>query len=164
MKKENPIRALLGIKQEDMAMLLRVSRSQWSMFELGKRDLPVEAKYLLVAMLKHLQEPVVVSKSLPHEAEQLAKKQAQLERLLKENEYQQLRIAKKLAAGKKKYAANLKRLQLVHFLTTHNHAKQRPNTELLQTIAKRSTNELDDMGLATLFKHELKQELLQLEK
>ena len=39
------------MKQEDIAMLLRVTRSQWSMFELRKRDLPIGAKLKLAEML-----------------------------------------------------------------------------------------------------------------
>jgi len=35
------------MKQEDMAMLLRVSKSHWDMFGIGKRDLPLEAYSLL---------------------------------------------------------------------------------------------------------------------
>lgn len=40
MKKTATITHLLGISQQYMAMLLKVICSQWSMYELGKRDLP----------------------------------------------------------------------------------------------------------------------------
>ena len=56
MKKDNAIRDLLGVSQEDLALLLNVTRSQLAMYELGKRDLPVAVKVKLATMLKLLQE------------------------------------------------------------------------------------------------------------
>ncbi len=47
MKKDHAISTYLGITQLELAMLLGVSRSQFSMFELGKRDLPLHAMQLL---------------------------------------------------------------------------------------------------------------------
>ena len=41
------IKNLLGIKQEDLAMILGVSRGQLSMYIIGKRNLPIEAKLIL---------------------------------------------------------------------------------------------------------------------
>ena len=51
MKKEHPIRSLLGLKQEDIAMFLGLSRARWGMYEIGKRDLPLPAKQMLAEML-----------------------------------------------------------------------------------------------------------------
>lgn len=50
------IRALLGTTQEEMALLLLVTRSQYSLFELGKRDLPIEAKKKLSDMLSFVEK------------------------------------------------------------------------------------------------------------
>ena len=43
MKNKNNIRALTGMSQENLALLLQVSRSQIAMFETGKRNLPLQA-------------------------------------------------------------------------------------------------------------------------
>ena len=51
MENDKKIRTLLGMKQEDMDMLLRVNRSQWVMYEIGKRDLPLVAQLKLTEML-----------------------------------------------------------------------------------------------------------------
>ena len=42
------------MNQENMSMQLQVTRSQWSMHILGKRDLPVAAKLKLAEMLVFL--------------------------------------------------------------------------------------------------------------
>ncbi len=44
------------MKQEDMAMLLQINRSQWAMYTTGKRDLPVAAKLKLAEILGFLQQ------------------------------------------------------------------------------------------------------------
>ncbi len=62
MKKRDNLRNILGITQEDLAVLLKVSRTQLSMYELGKRDLPIAAKIQLVEMFKYIKEDA--SKSL----------------------------------------------------------------------------------------------------
>ncbi len=49
--------ALLGMKQEDMAILLQVNKSQWAMHEIGQRDLPLDAQLKLVEMLAFIKHP-----------------------------------------------------------------------------------------------------------
>ena len=44
MKYEATLQQLLGLKQDDIAMILQVTRGQWSMYVLGKRNLPAKAK------------------------------------------------------------------------------------------------------------------------
>ncbi|TCN53074.1 hypothetical protein D0809_20985 [Flavobacterium circumlabens] len=51
MKKGNTIGDLLGIQQEEMAMLLVITASQWSMYASGKRNLPEAAQLKLAKML-----------------------------------------------------------------------------------------------------------------
>jgi transcriptional regulator with XRE-family HTH domain len=51
-KREN-IRQLLGLTQEMLAIELQITRSQLSMYELGKRDLPANAKLKLAEMIEN---------------------------------------------------------------------------------------------------------------
>lgn len=46
MKKNSTLRTMLGFSQMEMAELLNVNRSTYSMFELGKRDLPLASTYV----------------------------------------------------------------------------------------------------------------------
>ncbi len=56
MKNINSMREKLGITQEKLALLLGVSRSQLSLFEIGKRSLPVDAKIKLASLLEQINE------------------------------------------------------------------------------------------------------------
>ena len=51
MKNKSNIRALTGMSQENLALLLQVSRSQIAMFETGKRNLPIQAMEKLALLL-----------------------------------------------------------------------------------------------------------------
>jgi transcriptional regulator with XRE-family HTH domain len=51
MQNNETIRSILGLKQDELAALLSVTRSQLSMYELGKRDLPVDVKRKLAELL-----------------------------------------------------------------------------------------------------------------
>ncbi len=123
MKKEHPIRTLLGITQEEIAMLLGVSRGQWSMFEIGKRDLPLPAKQLLAEMLAYVQISGPNAKQTPQIHQPIRQ---QLERLLHENEYQQARVLRKIDTATKKYEAQLRLQQLSNFLENRLSSKQAP--------------------------------------
>ncbi|UPT69533.1 MAG: helix-turn-helix transcriptional regulator [Flavobacterium sp. JAD_PAG50586_2] len=54
MKKTDTLSALLGLTQGEMALLLRVHPSQWSMYESGRRNIPLKAKQVLSIMLGFL--------------------------------------------------------------------------------------------------------------
>ena len=164
MKTTNTLRNLLGITQYDMAQLLRVSRSQVAMFELGKRDLPLAAKILLGEMLTHLKNAKTESKALPQLDNQKAQKKAHLDNLLKENEYHQLVIARKIQAAEKKYKNNVTILQLTGFLAAKTQDKVTPSPALLHMINIKASKSLAETDGATQVNYEIKQELLKLEK
>lgn len=163
MKKEPTITALLGITQHEAAMLLCVSRSQWSMYELGKRDLPLAAKQLLAALLAYVQTPVTAAVSRPYLVQQQAKKQQKCEDLLRENEYQQLVIAKKIAVLNKKQESQARMLQLAAFLDNQHAGSKTADTAISKTIAAKVSKAVADECSAVLMEHEVKQELLVLE-
>ena len=94
MKREHPLRTLLGLKQEDMAMALGISRARWSMFEIGKRDLPLSAQLVLNQMLLALQNQ---NKNSQHKQEQDTKVQQQLERMLCDVEYKLQYVGRQVA-------------------------------------------------------------------
>jgi len=53
MRTHNEIRKSLGLTQEQMAMLLGVSRSQLAYYELGRRDLPPKAWTVMRELVTH---------------------------------------------------------------------------------------------------------------
>jgi transcriptional regulator with XRE-family HTH domain len=63
MQKVKTISKLLGLKQDELAVLLKVNKSQLAMFETGKRDLPIAAMQQLASMLQFVQEESLKSGS-----------------------------------------------------------------------------------------------------
>ena len=161
MKKENTIRTILGVTQQELAMLLGVSRSQCAMFELGKRDLPLPAKQLLAEMLSYIQSPEVTAKSIQFALPQATPQQ--LERFLRENQYQQLLAARKIATATKKLQAQARLLQLTAFLSSREASKTNaiPFHAALTSKAMKVT---EAPLVAILTEQQMRQEMLELEK
>lgn len=164
MKKESAIRNLLGVNQLELAMLLRVNRSQLAMFEAGQRDLPVNAKLLLAELLSHMQAPERAAKSFPEVTQQNEKLQQLLAGMLKENEYKLLTVARAKEVAEQQYTLQLKSLHVVDFFSRHSTNKGNSHQTLLDSIARKSTKIWDTRGLALRTQLDLKYEVLQFEK
>jgi Uri superfamily endonuclease len=86
-----------------------------------------------------------------------------LDYLLRENEYQQLLLARKIAAVEKKHAAQVRLAQLADFLNSRQ-VEYGKSFAPHQTIANKAARALATNATATLMEYELKQEVLVLEK
>ncbi len=152
MKKQETIKDLFGLSQIEMAMLLGVSRGQWSMFESGKRSLPTAANLLLADMLAHMQSAEAkTATDLPKSSH--AQSKQQLEALLKENEYQLLMVVQKIAALEKKQEANAKALEISSYLTSRSKYDRTYTADLVKSIASRATKsvEKNELELAACY-------------
>lgn len=163
MKKKSGLSALFGISQKDMAQLLNVHRSQWAMFETGKRDLPAEAKLLLTEMLAHMGSRQVVKK-FPELVKEQAKRKNFLLRELHENERKRLLVTNCLNLERKKYQANVNVLRLTAFLSTQMREKITVSHGMLQSLSSRASANIEQKGLTAMLQYEIKLELLQLER
>ncbi len=56
MKDELTLQQLLCLKQDDIAMILQVTRAKWSMYVSGKRNLPAEAKLKLAEIINFVNQ------------------------------------------------------------------------------------------------------------
>lgn len=148
MKKERFISDVLGISQKDVAMILQVNRSQLSLHELGKRDLPVSAKVLLTDLLDEAQQlkSAKVTK-LPQLVQQEQRKEALMVRLLKENTLQQLSLSRKLENMERIHATQLKALLWISNLTTKTENKDPLRANVLKSITNKALRKLDRCGL-----------------
>jgi transcriptional regulator with XRE-family HTH domain len=160
MKNENSICSLLGITQNELAMLLGVSRSQCAMFETGQRDLPLHAKQLLSGILTHMQSYDATAKN--NTAPQKITRD-QLERLVRENEYQQLLLERKIASIAKKQEAQGRLLHLYDFLNAHPTYKN-AKLQLYQTIAAKASPKRKTEFSETIKKLQHQLEILILEQ
>ena len=83
MRKGKSICKELGIKQEELAMLLNISKGQLAMYETGKRELSTEAMLLLAPMMQFVQEESLKSGSAEVLKFQTEQKKKVLGQLLK---------------------------------------------------------------------------------
>lgn len=150
------IKNILGLTQEEMAMHLGISLSQWKMFKSGKRSLPLQALEKFSVLLKGVQqkkENSSESQDLRETEEKQAKGKRQLDYLKVQVKLQ--RVEKEIAVIENQRAESFAALETVSFLEGQKEGKA--NKEFLQTIRSRA--------LSTLKKQSLyKREALQLQK
>ena len=164
MKKTQEIRELLGLTHVELSLVLNVPRRQFSRFEKGKGGISTTAKYLLAEMLAQIQSPDVSLKRSGAVQEQMVQLQLQLQRMLKENEYQLLLTASKIGASEKIYNNKIRVLQLVEFLSLRTDSTEIAKAAALRTIRHTANKSLEKQGLASIIKLKIKLEVLQLEK
>ena len=160
MKKDKTVMESLLISQEEMALLLGISRSQWAMYTNGYRGLSASAKINLSGIL------MAAKTGTTSEKELLVQKEASESELkallaiqLKENQFKQVQLKRKLKQTADKFQAGLNTL---HFLEHYTfNSKQQPLVptviELLKKKTKKTVNtnglvaqELLKIKLATL--------------
>lgn len=165
MEKDKNISALLGMRQEDMVLLLRVNKSQWAMYETGKRDLPLEAQLKLVEMLPFIQQPTNASEdSFLDVAGQKVKTEKGIERLKLINQHRQLLTERKLQLTERKYEEAVIALRFVRFLKTNLQQMATEHHSHLGTIQKRAQEALEKNGLHVQAKYRIKGLALQEEE
>lgn len=168
MKNKNNIRALTGMSQENLALLLQVSRSQIAMFETGKRNLPIQAMEKLALLLTLSQK-----ESTTTETKKSTRTQEQefLQNCIVKNNHQQLLVARKITNFIKKQERiavlekmsrlimqeekNLKNydLSLLKYRTTKNQTQPNCNTQLIALQLKKKVLEYEEQ----LIKEQLKE-------
>lgn len=158
----NSIRDLLGITQQDMALLLRVSRSQLSLFELGKRSLPADAMIKLSAILSHIKKATSETNVvLPENEMEVKKMKRSIEELLFLNKKKQMVLDKSTKAILKKQQNMEAALKLAAYLKNTSDAF---DLHLYKEIEARSSIKNDSKSKEQLFKNQLNKEMLLLEQ
>jgi ATP-dependent Clp protease ATP-binding subunit ClpA len=164
MKKEVTISKLLGVSQLEISILLKINRSQWSMYESDDRHLPNDALSLMNEMLKHVQNKNDKQLKMQElSTQQQDKKKETLKALLKENDYQQQTIERKIEKIEKNQAFVVARFQLLDFLNNHTNKKEE-HPELLQRMEDKAEDKAEQNDMATLITHQIKQEVLKYEE
>ncbi|WP_300565433.1 helix-turn-helix transcriptional regulator [Flavobacterium sp.] len=158
MKKAATLSKLLGLTQEEMAMLLGVSRGQWSMYEARKRDLPATAMMQLAEVLSHVQNKKEVSSESQKlaQAEQI-KAQEKLQQEYRNLEFKNRILDKRIASIEKKRAEGYAALEVAHFLETQ---QQDTSDTLRKSIEIRAKNTLNKFSLHQLQDLQIKKEQL----
>ena len=161
MQKTQTVSKLLGLKQEELAMLLKVSKGQLAMYETGKRELPVSALLSLVPMFQFLKEERLKSCSAEILKSQAEQQKKVLEHLLRENKYFQTEVSKKLEMAERKYQANMSAIHLMQYLENEATKKGETPNDLLELIAGRAASDLRKNNWCVVTKYQLELEFLQ---
>ena len=155
------VSALLGISQENLAILLQVSRSQFAMFELGKRSLPVQAMEKLDTMLTHSQKKSTKSEVKKNNA---VEQQNLLKKLLLKNSHQQLLVERKIKALEKKQNALATSKKLIAHLLKNESKMKKNELAVLKSIEVKSKNQDIENYATLLLQLEIKKEVLVFEE
>jgi transcriptional regulator with XRE-family HTH domain len=157
MFKKNNIRETLGLTQEELAILLQVSRSQLSLYEIGKRKLPQAATLLLANLLTNAQAK---NKAKLNEKQIFAENEvAYLNELLVKNEYKLTIITKKIEKTKQQQQLKLGASNLIAFFEKENATKKA--NPILKSIRKKAENKNNMQK--QLIQLQIKKEVLQFE-
>lgn len=160
MKKEKAIREYFGLSQEDMAMLLQVTRSQYSLFELGKRSLPTKVKLELASMLSYLKETSYNDKTTPKQnKEQLAERQKMWKEELIINQHKQKILEEKIQRMEKKHEAAKATLLLADYLDKNKNFKDYRDT-LASSFRSKALSDIEKNNIHLQEKHKMQLENL----
>jgi transcriptional regulator with XRE-family HTH domain len=155
METKKSIRSLLGITQEEAAQLLGVTRSQFSLYELGKRDLPVAAKLQLVAMWSYIdQQKAMPAAMAALQQEQQTKIEALLAKQLVEQQYKEYQLKKKIARVEKRYQSGIAALMLVEHLKNQDQTKM--ENPLWDSITNTACRTVEKNGLHVQEQYKIK--------
>jgi transcriptional regulator with XRE-family HTH domain len=146
MKKENHLKSLLGLTQEEAAMLFNITRIQWAQFSTGRREIPATAKLKLAEVLTALKNNKK-SPTLTTQLLEIEKKKALDKKIIK---IQQVR------------GDAFKALEVANYLESQK--GNTPFVEMASFIQNRVKNTLKKNSLVHLQELELKKESLEMLK
>ncbi|MRX41745.1 hypothetical protein GJU43_20885 [Flavobacterium sp. LC2016-23] len=164
MKKEENVGALLGIPQEEMAILLQVTRAQWSMFLSGKRSLPTAAVLKLTEMLTIVKE----AEAEAPDAAALKENEARIKKYLEEeiiiNQHKQHVTADQLERCKKRYQSAQNAVRIADALIEKGQQTYTWQEELLPLIKSNAQDVLKKNSLLVQEQYNIKLLVLQQEE
>ena len=144
-----------------MAMLLNITRAQWSMYESGKRSLPSIKILLLAEMMAHVQSKETAKAAKTIIDLQQNENRELFEKMLRENEFQQMILQKKIEAATRKNALALRLSHLSDF--GHNGKIMGVSDSKLEYLRSRASGATTVDSNTLLAELEIKLEVLQFE-
>ena len=165
MEKDKKIGALLGLTQEHIAMLLQITRSQWSLYVIGKRSLPIAAKLKLAEMLTFTSQ---LSCEGVERIDVIKNQQSKIRKFIEEqliiNKHKQYATEAKLNSYKKKYEEGITAFQLADFLAGKKQETAAYQKPLLDVIKSDAIKTIEKNGLELQEQYSLKLQVLQHEE
>ena len=163
MKDRSDIKTILGLTQNEMSIMLCITRSTWTMFKSGQRDIPLLAK----EQLANLMSASSIRKKSCKDIEVLSKEEIKNEKIVLKEELMSTEIKIKRMT---KEIENLIRIRENLFAAYEtavilDSENSNPTTKLLaDSIKRRVENSLKKYNLASVTTLELKKESLEMLK
>jgi len=157
---KNSISSSLGLKQQELAQLLQVSRSQLSLYELGKRSLPLLAMEKLATLLTHSKKEAVKNETKNN----IVEEQIFLKKLVLKNNHQQLLVERKIKALEKKQNALTTSKKIIAHLLKDESTLKKSELAILKTIEIKTKNQVIQNYANSLLQLNIKKEVLAFEE
>ena len=158
MKKEN-IRELLGFTQEELAQYLEVSRSQLSLYELGKRKLPTTAINKLAKLLSIVSIDDSKEIEIDNEYENII-----LRKLIQSNCYQKIKIEHKIKTVLDKQKALKSTKKIAEYLKNKDNDFKKNEVKFIERIASKNEIKFIQTEKFSLLELQIKKEMLEYEE
>ncbi|WP_428225686.1 hypothetical protein [Flavobacterium sp.] len=144
----------IGFTQEEIALLLRINRTTWSMYEIQRRSLKTDELLRLTQLMTILSQPeqTLSIESQPQETEKLWQEE------LEKTQLEKLKLERKIKHFRNKHEQANKILLHVQCLIQSNQFSAQ--AYLLDSITHRGRNQLKNYNLKSLTKMELELEVL----
>lgn len=140
LNKRAQLRKTLNLTQDEMVMLLNISRPQWAYYELGKRDLPTTASERLAVIETLLTSPEMNNASDEQQIEiQKQQTNEMLNEVKKENNRYEVKFERMITRIEEKNEASQKMLKLISLLAYAEFKE--PLHESVLPILKKKANE-----------------------
>lgn len=162
--KKQRIRDLLGLTQGQLSLLLEVGHSQLSLYELGLRRLPATAVQKMAEMIAVVNTAASSAFMKSRAAEEAVERQVTLEKLRKENSYQQERLSRILVPLEQKYQSNVTALYLVQQLGVEWKTKAPHQIEYLGALKNSIGRALEKNSYSKLVQYQIRLKVLQQEE
>ena len=160
MEKNRIIKVPLLISQEEIAILLGITRSQWAMYASGQRGLSSKSRLKLDALVQNANKVTTAKREkLVQEVTQENEVQRVIEQLILDNTIKILQQQKKLSLMEEKYQ---KAVNTLHFVAGFQ--KESVHTNLLHVLRIKANKMLEANGLQHQVVCKIKIEVLGYEK
>jgi hypothetical protein len=144
MKRTN-LKSLLGITQQDAAIILQVSRSQISLYELHLRDLPAAAMIKLTQGWHYADTKTKLSKeSSPCCKEEEKQMKEFLKAEIRKNELEQLNMSRQIEKMSEKYDSGVRGLHALEFWKQQIKDTSSKEMQILILVEERTKIKLED--------------------
>ena len=161
MKRNDGVSKLLGLTQQQLAMLLGTTRSRVSLFELGLRPLPAPANQRLKELLLiDLSSIAKSGKRIP--AKTSEQHTTMFKELLDQNDYQQKRVTRQISNLQEKDSQGVKGQTLLDYLAASTENKEEKLFPFLPPV-NRNAKYILQSGQSQRMKYEIQLKVLQYE-